>query len=360
MGNVFARGAVALTACLLVGAGQAAGATSWSSHESIDPFDDEVRVWTVGRDDHTGMVRIGLRCDLPVGEASELMLVFGHDERLHEPGETVAVKLRIDALPARTLTGRLFVDSESSGFSMLAYGGEPLDADTLELVRELGRGEGGVIGFEVYGQRPWHVFLLGGASARMNAVLKRCGVATEAEMAAEARRAERKRAEAELLAQELASQLAEEAAARQAAEAQERLAAEAARRLAEEAAAQRAEARAARLAEEADDRERALLSRRAELQRLARLYAGAITSKIESNWRRPPSTGHVDCTVQVQQSITGDVLDVRVERCRGSDLTPPVANAISRAVYASSPLPEPPDPDLFDRRLRVRFDPGAG
>ena len=139
----------------------------------------------------------------------------------------------------------------------------------------------------------------------------------------------------------------------------EMLWAEAAERERREAEARRrkAEEDAARREAEAEERRRALAIRNRELNRLASLYAGAITSKIESNWRRPPNTGSVDCTVSVVQSINGDVLDVRVERCEGGELTPPLANAISRAVYASSPLPEPPDRELFDRRVRIRFAP---
>ena len=68
----------------------------------------------------------------------------------------------------------------------------------------------------------------------------------------------------------------------------------------------------------------------------------------------------MDCTVDVAQSINGEVLRVDVRSCQGGELTRPLENAITRAVYASSPLPEPPDPELFDRRVRIRFRPTSG
>ena len=108
------------------------------------------------------------------------------------------------------------------------------------------------------------------------------------------------------------------------------------------------------------ERERAASSaaRDAELRRLAGLYAEAIRRRIQGNWRPPLGSDAVDCVVGVTQSVAGEVIDVRVESCAdGVALVPALENAITRAVLASSPLPRAPDPELFDRRLRLRFRP---
>jgi colicin import membrane protein len=48
------------------------------------------------------------------------------------------------------------------------------------------------------------------------------------------------------------------------------------------------------------------------------------------------------------------VVGVRVGECNGDDS---VRASIEAAVLKASPLPEPPDPALFERNLRLEFKP---
>ena len=104
-------------------------------------------------------------------------------------------------------------------------------------------------------------------------------------------------------------------------------------------------------------RRAALAQENARLQRLASEYAAALTDRITAHWQRPEGVDDVDCIVEITQSINGDVLDARVRSCEGTDpvLRNVLYNSIARAVYGASPLPETPDPQLFDRRVRIRF-----
>jgi colicin import membrane protein len=84
-------------------------------------------------------------------------------------------------------------------------------------------------------------------------------------------------------------------------------------------------------------------------------YIRLIENQIERNWSRPLSAqAGLDCTVNVVQLPTGDVVDVRVSQCNGDDA---VVRSIEAAVRRASPLPRPPNPALFERNLNVRFRP---
>ena len=50
----------------------------------------------------------------------------------------------------------------------------------------------------------------------------------------------------------------------------------------------------------------------------------------------------------------GEVVDVKVGRCNGDEA---VRRSLEAAAYRASPLPQPPDPALFDRNLVVTFRP---
>jgi len=84
-------------------------------------------------------------------------------------------------------------------------------------------------------------------------------------------------------------------------------------------------------------------------------YIALIQARVEKTWRRPPSakTG-LNCVVYVTQVPGGEVTSVKVAECNGDDL---VRQSIEDAFYRASPLPPPPDPSLFDRNLRVEFQP---
>jgi len=108
-----------------------------------------------------------------------------------------------------------------------------------------------------------------------------------------------------------------------------------------------------------DDLQRQLAAeadrQQAERSGLMDQYVRMIQDKIERNWTRPLSAASgLDCVVSVAQAITGDVLDVHVASCNGDDA---VRRSIEAAVRLASPLPKPPNPNLFERNLNVRFRP---
>ncbi|MDW8313026.1 MAG: energy transducer TonB [Burkholderiales bacterium] len=156
-------------------------------------------------------------------------------------------------------------------------------------------------------------------------------------------RAAQARAEAERLAAERAA--AERAAAERAAAeraAQERAAAE--RAAAERAAAERAAAE--RAAQEAAARARA----RAEAD-----YVNRIRTKVRSNIILAAEIpGNPEAIFEVNQLPTGEVVSVQLIRSSGHRA---YDEAVERAILKSSPLPRPSDPELFQRRLVLRFRP---
>ena len=164
--------------------------------------------------------------------------------------------------------------------------------------------------------------------------------------AAEAARREREDAakrEQERVA--LAERRREEAARQQREEAQRR------KREADAAALQRRQAEAELQQALTAEEER----NQAERAGLLDEYARLIQNQITRNWTRPPSAiVGLDCTVNVVQIPSGDVIDVRVGACNGDDV---VIRSIEAAVRRASPLPKPPTPALFERNLVVRFHP---
>ena len=86
-------------------------------------------------------------------------------------------------------------------------------------------------------------------------------------------------------------------------------------------------------------------------------WAALITQKIENNWVKPPTApDNLKCIVDVQQVPGGTVTDATVGACNGDDA---VRQSIVNAVYQSSPLPPPPIPTVFDRKLSITFCPGC-
>jgi len=140
-------------------------------------------------------------------------------------------------------------------------------------------------------------------------------------------------------------------------------------------AKQAADARQASEAKQAADakraaEERARQDREAELRKqladeehvaavesgpLRERYIALLRNKIQNAWIKPPSaTAGVDCLVQVTQVPGGEVTGARVTQCNGDAA---VRQSIENAVYRASPLPDPPDPALFERNLSLRFRP---
>ncbi len=93
----------------------------------------------------------------------------------------------------------------------------------------------------------------------------------------------------------------------------------------------------------------------AERSGLLAQYVAMIGQKIERNWIRPPSAKPgLECVVNVSQIPGGQVVSVKVVRCNGDDT---VVRSVEAAVYQASPLPQPPDPALFERNLQLVFKP---
>ena len=84
-------------------------------------------------------------------------------------------------------------------------------------------------------------------------------------------------------------------------------------------------------------------------------YMFAIQQKVERNWVRPPTaTAGLECVVNVRQLPGGEVVGVTIGQCNGDAA---VQLSIEAAVFKASPLPEPENPALFDRNLRITFKP---
>ena len=85
-------------------------------------------------------------------------------------------------------------------------------------------------------------------------------------------------------------------------------------------------------------------------------YVAQIQARIQRAWIRPPSAREgLRCIVNVTQVPGGEVVGVKIGECNGDEA---VRQSIEAAVYRASPLPEPPDPALFERNLKLEFKPG--
>jgi len=82
-------------------------------------------------------------------------------------------------------------------------------------------------------------------------------------------------------------------------------------------------------------------------------YQFAIAQKIRRNWAVPGSAGpETKCSVRVTQLPNGDVVGVNIISCNGDDI---VRRSVEAAIRKSSPLPQPENPDLFDRNLTLNL-----
>lgn len=177
--------------------------------------------------------------------------------------------------------------------------------------------------------------------------------------------------------QELALQKQKEAEenARLAAE-KKRLAAEKAQLEAQRAEAERKAkaAEAARKAKEAEAKQRAAEAARrkalenelaaaiaaeensGEQARDREIYRGLIAQAVQRQWTRPESAQVGECTVRVTQIPGGEVVRVQPQagRCSGDAL---FQRSVVKAVEDASPLPAPPNPDVFEREIEFLFRP---
>jgi colicin import membrane protein len=191
--------------------------------------------------------------------------------------------------------------------------------------------------------------------------------AADAQKSAEAQRAAAVQAK---LAQDALRAAAAKEAAKEEADAERAAAAkQAADAKAAAEARQAAEAKQLADAKRAAD-ERARQDREAELRRqladeehrsavqsgpLRDSYIAKLRNKIQNAWIKPPSASvGLDCLVEVTQVPGGEVTSARVTQCNGDAAA---RQSIENAVYRASPLPDPPDPALFERNFVLRFKP---
>jgi colicin import membrane protein len=88
----------------------------------------------------------------------------------------------------------------------------------------------------------------------------------------------------------------------------------------------------------------------------ANRWHAQIVARIERAWTKPASARPgISCIVSVTQVRGGEVTAVRVISCSIEDAA--LRDSVETAVYKASPLPEPPDPALFERNLELTFAP---
>jgi len=146
---------------------------------------------------------------------------------------------------------------------------------------------------------------------------------------------------------------------------QQKLAAIEKKRKAEEAAElkkkQAAEAEVRRKAQEVEMRqqmleeERRLAKQSKENQKLLAQYRAQIERKVEMNWNAPASMrAGWSCELMIEQNRFGEVLNVRINQCSGSEA---FKSTVERAARKASPLPEAPNNDVFDKKIKIVFRP---
>ncbi len=163
----------------------------------------------------------------------------------------------------------------------------------------------------------------------------------------EAEQAEQQKA----LAAAVASRKAEADAKRKVEEqARAKAAAEQKRKIAEaQLKAERETELRARLAEEEERTGAAFRGLKAQ-------YVAIIQAHVERQWFKPPGTpAGAICTAFVTQIPGGEVVGVRFGTCTGGEA---FRGSIENAIKNASPLPPPPQPDLFDREVKLNFSQG--
>lgn len=189
------------------------------------------------------------------------------------------------------------------------------------------------------------------------AALKQQRAEEERRRQAEAQRLAKLKAEQEALAEKRRreeARLAELERQRKIEAEKRRREAEEARRREEEARRQAEIEQALRAEMEAESRR--LAAERHSQQLAARAeYASLIADKVGRNWLRPSGTpDDFSCKVLVRQIPGGEVVGVEMKESCGS---PALDRSVEAAVRKASPLPEPPDPDVFEREIEFTFIP---
>lgn len=187
-------------------------------------------------------------------------------------------------------------------------------------------------------------------------------------VAEEQKRLEEQQAEQERIREEQAAErerqqkAAEEQRRREEAE-KERQRQEAERKRLEDLERQRAENERRRREAEEAERQRRLAAELAAEEALAAAmnsgemarYRFALQQAIQRKWVQPASShSGIECVVLARQAPGGTVIDVKIERCNGDAA---VQRSIIAAVNNASPLPQPENPVLFQRDLRITVKP---
>ena len=92
----------------------------------------------------------------------------------------------------------------------------------------------------------------------------------------------------------------------------------------------------------------------AGFQSLKASYVRAIQAHVEQRWYEPGAVQGLSCTIFVTQIPGGEVVGMRFGPCNGNAA---VRQSIETAVRNASPLPAPPEPQLFEREVKLVFTP---
>jgi hypothetical protein len=103
----------------------------------------------------------------------------------------------------------------------------------------------------------------------------------------------------------------------------------------------------------------------AEQARLFGIYTGQIQARIDRVWRRPRTPVNEDnaaatddagdsfqCEAQIVQGAGGNVQEILLPRCNGSDAW---RRSLIMAIRHASPLPAPPSPGVFSQSITLNF-----
>jgi colicin import membrane protein len=109
------------------------------------------------------------------------------------------------------------------------------------------------------------------------------------------------------------------------------------------------------LSELRDKEKRELLQKEKEdiLNELKANYINQIASRVHNQWRYQGAKDSWGCDVHILQDVDGNVQSVKVQTCNTKERA--FKNAIERAIYKASPLPQAPDQSVFDREILFHF-----
>jgi hypothetical protein len=93
----------------------------------------------------------------------------------------------------------------------------------------------------------------------------------------------------------------------------------------------------------------------ARLSKMYGRYVGQITARVDRAWLRPRTAigaPSFSCEVRITQDGSGNVTELMLAQCNGDSRW---QLSLVQAIQSASPLPAPPDPDVFTRTLHLAF-----